>query len=87
MAATDRHRHQGIYETVKQHLAYQKGLAPAIGSLNKIIGLTFGQSDFYLYLCTLKRASTGGASAIQVNLIALGLHRPCAQISQLKIIR
>ena len=52
MAATDRHRHQGIYETVKQHLAYQKGLAPAIGSLNKIIGLTFGQSDFYLYLCT-----------------------------------
>jgi hypothetical protein len=32
---------------------------------------------FLDYLCTQKRTRTGCASAIQVNLIPFGLHRPC----------
>jgi len=38
-----------------------------------------------LYLCTLKRASTGGASAIGASSIALGLHRPCETINRIFI--
>ena len=39
----------------------------------------FGSIRKSPYICTRKRARTGGASVIRASSIAFGLHRPCRQ--------
>ena len=45
--------------------------------LRKFLWEKFGSLGKSPYICTRKRARTGGASVIRASSIAFGLHRPC----------
>ena len=47
--------------------------------LRKFLWEKFGSLGKSPYICTRKRARTGGASVIRASSIAFGLHRPCRQ--------